>query len=251
MLRTLLIFCVALLGVTQAADKPLRLGTLDVAPYGYLTTKGRPDGAFFLLGNRIGEVAGVPTRNTLLPTARLYAMLERKQLDLAITSVSLDTKAGMINLGRVWRFEGVVVYRPELGLTPRALAEFRPYLIGRLNHSCPVLSRQGMRVYELTDISQGLRMLQAGRLDGLCGEAGSLNAAAHSSGIDMHRFAEPFVFLSTDVSVYANPTLPADTLARLSAAIRQLNETGDTERLISKYIGISPSKPSPPLRSRR
>ncbi|MEH6459047.1 substrate-binding periplasmic protein [Chitinimonas sp. JJ19] len=234
--------------LAQAAS--LRLGTLDVTPYGYLGADKQADGAFYQLTNRVAERAGLPYQNTLYPTARLYAMLQRRQIDLAISSLKLDEQMGLIKLGTISQLEGVILYRAQLPLKPRQLEEFKPYLIGRLNGTCPLLQRKGHRLYEVSDYRQAMRMLVAGRLDGLCGELGGLSPALNAEPAVQPLLAPPFVFLTTDVFLYANPKLPATTLQQLSRATAALNSEGEPQRILKRYVASplrqrSPMEPTP------
>lgn len=221
----------------QPAAKPLRIGTLDIPPFGLRDENGRPQGAFFGLGQQIAKLAGVKADNQLLPTARLYAMLQRRQLDLTISSRSLDRDMGLLQLGQIWQFEGVIVYHRDSRLAPRELGDFAGKLVGRLKDSCPgVAKTPGVRVYDLTDYGQGLRMLVAKRLDGLCAERYGLLYAAQEEPEALFKIAEPFQFLTTPVWVYANPQLDPDQLKRLRAAVAEVQRNGEMERQMAPYL---------------
>lgn len=236
MLARLLIACLLLLPLAHA-DAPLRIGTLAIAPYGYLDASGEPDGALYRLANRIAEQAGQPYDNAVYPPARLYAMLERHRLDLAMSSRDLERDMGLVQLARIWQLEGWILYRKTLALQPAGLADFRPYTIGRLNGTCPPLQRAGVKLYTISDQAQGLRMLAAGRIDGLCGDAGSLTLALRSVPAAAPQLAPPFVFLRADVHLYANPELPAARQGLLREAALQLARSGETARLMAGYLG--------------
>lgn len=222
---------------TPTERMPIHIGTLDVAPYGFTNHAGKPSGAFVELVNRIAARADVLADNALYPTARLYALLQQRQLDLALTSMSLDQTAGYVDLGKLWRFRGVILYRKQLGLAPQKLDDFKPYLIGRLNETCRPLKRDVFRVYELSDLSQGVKMMVAGRLDGLCGEMGGIRPAlTNLSASEMSTLALPFEFLTADVRLYANPALPKQTLDKLKRAVTDIVKEGEAERIIVPYM---------------
>lgn len=220
----------------------LRMGTLGIPPYGFIDQTGKANGAFYALANRLARDSGFAYDNNIYPTARLYAMLERRQLDLAITSLSVDSTMGMIDIGTVWRVEGVILYRKQLAFSPRDVNDFKPYLIGRLSGSCPPLARAGLKLYDLRNYEQGLRMIAAGRLDGLCGEMGGLRPALKSEAQGADRLAAPFVFVSADVHIFANPSLAKSEIDRLRSTLAELNRTGEVSRIISPFVGVSLSK---------
>lgn len=236
MLRLLPLLCLLFLAPLQAAEPRLRLGVIAVPPYGYENSRGQPDGAFYQLTLRVAQQAGIPADAALYPPARLYALMQYHQLDLAISSLPLDKQMGMSNLGKLMQMEGVLLYRRQLPITPHALADFKPYLIGRLTNSCPVLQREGHRYYDLSDYKQGVRMLAAGRLDALCGDSGALGYLVRSEYGKGQSFAPPFVFLWTDVFLFANPALSADVRNKLAASVASLNREGETLRIVGRYL---------------
>ncbi|QNM95858.1 substrate-binding periplasmic protein [Chitinimonas koreensis] len=242
MLARLLIACLLLLPLAHA-DAPLRIGTLAIAPYGYLDASGEPDGALYRLANRIAEQAGQPYENALYPTARLYAMLERRRLDLAMSSRDLTKDMGLVQLARVWQLEGQILYRKALPIQPTQATDFRPYLVGRLNGTCPPLQRAGVPLYTVGDLAQGLRMLAVGRIQGLCGDAGALGQALRSEPAAAQQLAPPLVFLRADVHLYANPELPAARQNLLREAALQLARSGETARLMAGYLGADSPYP--------
>ncbi|MBV8465924.1 MAG: transporter substrate-binding domain-containing protein [Burkholderiales bacterium] len=235
MLRSLLLFFL-LFSAFAHAERVVRLGTADVAPYGLMKPDGQADGVFLQLGNLIATRAGLPHENGLYPPARLYAMLQRHELDLAISSRSLDRDIGLVNLGKVGQMEGRIVYRDTLNIDPHGLADFSPYLIGRIGATCPPLARANMRLYDLSDYDQGYRMLMAGHLDALCGDSGGLSSAIRHIVGDKPVPLKSFTFLTTDVWVYANPQLPAAERKKLHDAIEAMQAGGEIERFLAQQL---------------
>lgn len=235
-----LLACLALICLPSLAGGPLRLGTVAVAPYGMDDAHGEADGIFYQLASRIAQQAGLPFRNALYPTGRLYAMLTHREIDLAVSSRQLDRDLGLVNLGKIWQLEGIILYRASLPMAPKQIGDFKPYSIGRLPGTCPTLARSGMQLYELADFHQGLRMLAAGRVDGLCGDRNSLSyLLAHTS--DANMVTRSFTFLTSDVWVFASPTLDAATQAKLRTAADGLLKSGEAQKLIERYIPANPS----------
>ncbi|MFC4161072.1 substrate-binding periplasmic protein [Chitinimonas lacunae] len=235
--RLLFLCWLGLAALLAQAQAPLRIGTLDIPPFGLRSETGQAEGAFYGLGQRIAALAQEAPDNQLLPTARLYALLQRRQLDLAISSRSLDRDMGLIRLGQVWQFEGVIVYHKDSRLAPRQLNDFSGKQLGRLKDSCPAVARvPGVRIYELSEYGQGLRMLVAKRLDGLCAERYGLLYAARDEPEALFTMAEPFPFLTTPVWVFANPKLDPQRIERLRQAVVQVQREGEMEKQMAPYL---------------
>jgi hypothetical protein len=214
---------------------------VDVAPYGVAKANGQPDGVFLQLGNLIAMRAGLPHENGLYPPARLYAMLQRHELDLAISSRFLDRDLGLVNLGKVGQMEGQIVFRDSLKVDPHGLEDFRPYLIGRIGATCPPLARANMRLYDLSDYEQGVRMLMAGHLDAVCGESGGLAMAAQRNTAGKAMPLKSFTFLQSDVWIYANPEMPAAERQKLRDAVAAMQESGEIKRFYEQQLPRIPS----------
>ncbi|WP_374356712.1 substrate-binding periplasmic protein [Chitinimonas sp.] len=225
-----------LFSVISAMAAPLRIGSIDVAPFGLMSNEGELDGIFVQMANRVVQKANLPYTHLLYPSGRLYVMLEHHQLDLAVSSRNLDRDLGLVRLGKLWELEGVIVYRSALPLQVRKLDDLAPYLIGRLNGTCPTLAKAGMRLYSLNDYNQGLRMLAAGRLDGLCGDRASLRYSIQRSAMDLQSSTQMLTFLRTDVWLFANPALDGPTQLALRNATEDLYKSGTAQRLVERFL---------------
>ncbi|MBV8660293.1 MAG: transporter substrate-binding domain-containing protein [Burkholderiales bacterium] len=229
----LVLLLLLLLSAAVYGEPPLRVGTVSVAPYGMTDAHGQPSGAFYELLNAIIDEAGLARSHTIYPPQRLYTLIQHRKVDLVLSSRSLDHDYGMVNLGTLSKMEGVIVYRDDRP-EPRSLSDMSADLIGRLGATCPSLARAGMQLYDLSDLGQGLRMLQAGRLGGVCTETAALSMAASAAPKDMvHLHA--FVFLTSDVWLFAQPNLPPTTQAALKHAVESVTQNGTVARIMAKY----------------
>ena len=145
MYRRFFLFLVLLMHLTVRGEPTLRLGTLNVPPYGEPDAQGRPSGAYTELLNAIVNAAGLQGNQALYPPQRLYALIQHREVDLVLSSRSLDRDYGMINLGTLSKMDGVIVYRDDRA-EPRTLQDMSGDLIGRLGGTCPSLARAGMHL---------------------------------------------------------------------------------------------------------
>ncbi len=66
--RALLFFGCLLSLPVQA--RPLKIETIESAPFGYIDDQGKPAGIMYEIGNRIAEEAGMEYVNSIVPYAR-------------------------------------------------------------------------------------------------------------------------------------------------------------------------------------
>ena len=231
-LRILLLLAV-LMSLAVHAEPVLRLGTVSVAPYGMTDAHGQASGAFYELLNAIVDEAGLPHSHAIYPPQRLYTLLQHRKVDAVLSSRSLDHDYGMVNLGTLSKMEGVIVYRDDRPV-PQSLSDMSDDLIGRIGATCPSLARAGMHLYDLSELGQGLRMLQAGRLGGVCAETAALSMAAAAAPADIVHL-RAFSFLTTDVWLFVQPSLPNATQEALKRAVATVTQNGTVARIMAKY----------------
>ena len=63
-------------------SSPLRIGTMDLRPYGWKDKKGVKHGIIFEMNEEIGKRLGVPYINRILPFKRMLKLLKEGSLDI-------------------------------------------------------------------------------------------------------------------------------------------------------------------------
>jgi ABC-type amino acid transport substrate-binding protein len=69
--------------LAAATPGRLRIGTMELPPYGWIDEQGRRRGAYFELGEMIGTRAGLPYENEIMPFGRMLQSLKDGRVDLA------------------------------------------------------------------------------------------------------------------------------------------------------------------------
>ena len=77
-------FCVTASEAQQSAEQPtiLKIGTMDLPPYGWKDSQNEKHGIIYELNQEIGIRSGFSFTNNILPHNRMYQMLKRGHLDL-------------------------------------------------------------------------------------------------------------------------------------------------------------------------
>ncbi|MEA3333218.1 MAG: transporter substrate-binding domain-containing protein, partial [Pseudomonadota bacterium] len=60
----------------------LKIGTMNLPPYGWINKQGKKQGIIYELGQEIGSRSGMPFTNKMYPFKRLLLMLKNGELDL-------------------------------------------------------------------------------------------------------------------------------------------------------------------------
>lgn len=202
-----------------AQESRLHVALFDVAPYAY-----QSGGA--LRGMYVGWVqellAGLNIRADieLLPFARIPLALEQQRADITISFSTEALDQAAVALGPVLRVDSLIVtsvVRPA-----RQLADLKDAQIGRARGGCQDLAKRAdlhLRWTEVNGFENGLRMLEMGRLDGLCLTRDVLQHSLRSIGIKRSQLGPEIVVSQRTAFLYARKSLDPQIVARLQAAV--------------------------------
>ncbi|NYE61612.1 ABC-type amino acid transport substrate-binding protein [Duganella sp. 1224] len=220
-------------GLSHAAPQraPLRLTIVNLMPWAGNDARGQPVGALIDLCGQLAALAGMPITPMLVPYGRAPYMLNSggTELMLAIDTSSSSSSA----IEYVGTVDIVVLGRS--GFRYQRLDDLFGRTVGTLRHSgySPGLEAEArIRKHAFDSYDQGLRMLQAGRLDAVMGVD---NSIAHALGNAAGQFSPRYPMARGRVALYADARIGADAIAALQAACRQLRQKGAMDELLQRY----------------
>lgn len=222
-----------------AADAALYMPLLASAPYGWLDAKGQPQGLYPDVAAAMAKAAGLVIRVEVVPFARAATLVAKGSAD-ATLMFSNSLTAGKVNEAlTVFYATQVVLLRPGLALVERS--GLAPLRLGRINSGCKELSEDTRVAWHFQDLNtqeSGVRMLDAGRLDGFCTTTEALAYALGSLGLQT-RFdkAQVLSLASKPVWLMLSPKLSPEVAKRLEAGMRQLQGNGELARIFKARLG--------------
>lgn len=86
------------MGLSQTVKEKsslLRIGTMDLRPYGWKDSKKVKHGIIFEMNEEIGKRLGIPYENRILPFKRMLRLLNQGSIDI----ISAQAHAGALNAG--------------------------------------------------------------------------------------------------------------------------------------------------------
>lgn len=221
-------------GLATGAE-PLRCGTLDAPPW---TIVNRPmRGAGFDLITALASESGLTIDSTPLPFLRLPRDIGNGQLDLALLVRHPDVEAVGRVVGTVGRMPMGVLLRP--GLKATSAFDLTGLLVGYVRGGAYLLTQGGLNDverHELSDVSRGVEMLRAGRLDAYIGTQLAVEWYLRQQALDPRAFGGFLVLSIQPYQLYAgkNSRWHPDVEQRLTAACGQIQQQFD--RLLSPYF---------------
>lgn len=232
-----LLFVCLLVGCPHLASaERLNVVTVALPPYGYVE-QGEPVGLTYDIGDALTEEAGYKPNNRIVPLARAMSLIEAGTADIVIMFPNPDIEQAAENLGLVLEMETVVLGRADTRF--RSLRDVRGKILASVRgarYDARISKKNGMVVYPTESYSQSLKMLMAGRVDGVVGPRLGLFFAAREVGVPAQAFNEPLHLSQTRSCLFLSKrSATPEKRKRLQKALDRLRSGSDLERLKGNY----------------
>lgn len=234
LLLALTMLCIA--GPARAEREVLRIAIFNVPPYGLTTPNGQPVGLYVDVLQRVAKLAGYTPTVHVEPFARVHSDLKNNIADVTISFPTPETTDTLIPLGPVFTTDVILV--PRKPFAPHTRADIGNMRIGRLRGGCIDLAMDGSNrsFAELNNFADGIRMLAAGRIDGVCTSPVVLAYYLRQEGLSAETFGKPLVLNRRDSLLYLRPGASPDMQRRLREGLAALQRGKVLEQLIQAYL---------------
>lgn len=203
----------------QADNLSLRVALFDVVPYATLAG-GKPQGLYVdWMRDFLGGL-GIQADISVLPFARIPLAIEHDEADLTISFATEALVQIAMPVGPVLRVDSVLV--TSTARPAARLSQLQGASIGRARGGCQDLAQRadlGLKWVEVSGFDKGLRMLELGRLDGLCLTRDVLRHYLPALGIARAHLGPEIVVGHRVASLFARKALDPALVARLQAAL--------------------------------
>lgn len=218
------LFALAL--AAQAVE--LRVVLFDIPPYAAMSTDGKmPEGIYIDLAKRLGQSAGHTVRFELVPFARVGVMLENGQVDLTIGFSTARLEQLAVPVAPVRTVKSAVLLGK--GLRAARAEDLASLEIGRLRGGCKDLFEEKKVAavpYEVNGMASGVRMLAAGRIQGLCATQDAIEFVMTQERLDRSQFGNWLSLSEREAYLFAARHLPGDVRESLQRAVARLRKEG-------------------------
>lgn len=211
------------------AKAPLRLTMVNLMPWAGNGPHGQPVGALIDLCAQLATLSGVPITPMPVPYGRAPHMLTSGGADLMLI---IDTSAKGGGIDYVGTVDIVVFGRS--GFRFQRMEDLFGKTVGTLRHSgySPELEAESrIHKHAFDSYDQGVRMLQAGRLDVVLGVSDSIE---YVLGKATDQISPRYPLARGRVALYADSKIDAATIAALQTACRQLRQKRVLDELLHR-----------------
>jgi ABC-type amino acid transport substrate-binding protein len=218
--------------------KELKIGTIEVAPFGFHGVDGKSSGMMYEIGNRIAEEAGFTYTNELLPYPRTSHNLESGITDFVLRFNNDELPTIAHQVVSIVSMPSIIIGKQ--GSKFSTLSDLHGKTVGILpggKFDDKFAADAAIKKYDSKDYRQMLKMIQTDRLDAAIGSNVGLYYTAGLLKIPQDQLSEPLVLSSQDfVLHFSKKTADEKTLTSLKVAVEKLKRSGEIKKIIDKYM---------------
>jgi len=240
-LRYLLVTVLVIAGSpVNAADTPLRMAMMALAPYAYKTNEGKWKGNLFDVSQAILKEGHFAGDVRAYPVKRLTTLLKRGEADCTITAAVPYMKN---NYTKVASLNSEL----EFGVLPHKEVTIKKYdALNNITIAVPSGAKMGLpfdadeklQKVQVQDYENAMRLLSAKRVDAAAGVISSLMFSAKMAGLETMKFGTAYIFHSLPINVYCQPGTPIEAYwPKIKNAVIALQNKGVIKKIMQAYNG--------------
>jgi ABC-type amino acid transport substrate-binding protein len=222
----------------HSTAEELRIDTIQMPPFGFVTKDGQNTGLLYDISNRIAEETGLPYTNQIVPFARMVGELERGDADFSMFYRSTKNDQITIPVAALVPIKNIVI--GVKGTQFDSLESLHGKLVARVRgarYDEAFNQDDAIQKFDTIDYAQGITMLMNKRVDACIGPEIGLLFTAKQLGYAREDFGEPLVLNTKDLWVqYSKAAADDEKIAALKAAIDKLMQDGTIQALVDKYF---------------
>lgn len=213
------------------------IGTVNVAPRGFIDKEGVALGGSYEIVNKIAEEAGLSYVNHLVPFARLFRQIKQGIVDVAL--LVPNKKINEISIPLIYIRDVNFIIVGKKGSKIDDLSEMVGKKVRYLRRS--VISAQIAKSLDVHE-SEGnnyasmLEMLLAGRIDFVIGPKTNIYWTLRELNYPADKLGMPLSVKKLKMYlVYAKKTADEKVMSALIIAAEKLKKAGEIQAIINKY----------------
>ena len=227
--------------VTEAQQKTehqavLKIGTLDLPPYGWVDSLGRKQGIIYEMNQEIGIRSGLPFTNTILPINRMYKQLQRGEIDLISSQAHEAALSSGDKLGVQFNINVIVVSKK--GSEIQRIEDFRGKKL-IYHHSASYSQLDELPPQEIQRVSSYqhmLKMLYTRPFDGAVFSEPAYYYWVRHSGLTPAEFGKIITIEDNKKQwIFLRKELPEEIRQHLGKIVEDIYQSDLYEKLLIKY----------------
>ncbi len=219
-----------------AENAVLKIGTMDLPPYGWIDKQGNKQGIIYALGQEIGIRSGIPFTNEIYPFNRLLKMLKNGEIDLLSSQAHQPALDAGDKLGILFEINVIAVTKKGSGI--RKIEDFKnKFLLYHHSATYPQLKGLPREIQRVKSYRQVLDLLYTrANVDGGVFSEPAYYYWLHELGLSSKDFGR-VVLIEKDKKqwVFVRKDLPKSLRKRLQKVVESIYQENLYEQFLNKY----------------
>ncbi len=234
--KSLVFLLLLLFSLSVQAEKTLRIGTMDLPPYGWEDGSHKKHGIIYEMNEEIGKRSGLKFTNQILPFKRMFKMLKNGDLDLISSQPHKDALEAGEKL--TVQHDVSVILVPKRDLQIASINDLANKSIAHHHGaSYPALDSLNITITRVSDYREMVKQLFSNpNLS-----AGIFSAPAYyywvkKLGLSPRNFGTPIVIPNRNQQwIIVNKAMPLKLKMKIKKEIDQIYQENLFETLLKKY----------------
>ncbi|EQC51606.1 ABC transporter substrate-binding protein [Bacteriovorax sp. DB6_IX] len=231
----LLIFILLSLSVLAQDNFILKIGTMDLPPYGWEDSKGK-HGIIYELNEEIGKRSGYKYQNTILPFKRMLSLLKNGEIDLISSQAHRDSLEAGDRLAVQFEIDVIVATKKSSKIQSLKDLDKKRFVFHR-SASYRQLEGVPLNIIRVNSYEQSVKVLASNRLS----DAGVFSEPAFyywvkELGYDLSNFGKTLLLEGGKKQwIIVRKDLPLDKRIKLKEVIESLYKERLYQKKLQKY----------------
>jgi ABC-type amino acid transport substrate-binding protein len=221
----------------QTTKNVLRIGTMDLSPYGWIDKQGHKHGIVYDIGNEIAVRAGMKYTNEILPFVRMFKLMKEQKIDLLSSQAHAEAEASGNKLAICWKVNVFAISKKGSGI--QSLQDLKDKtVIYHLGSSYKQLEGLPKKILRVPNYEQALKMLYR-RSDV---DAAVISEAAYyyfmnQMGLTSNDFGKVLdVERDKDQWIFVRKGMPQATREKLKAVVDEIYREKLYDKTVQRYV---------------
>ncbi|MGF1742144.1 transporter substrate-binding domain-containing protein [Vibrio profundum] len=226
-------------GLCFAADKErVNIVLIDIAPSAY-KENGKSLGSTYDITKHIAQRAGFDYEIKIKPFPRVVLELGSGAADMSILLENSALQGKVTIVTPIYPIQSIILTNTDFPVrSPSDLDGKRVGVIRNASFHKKLPNYQTLKLYQVANYRQGIKMLRANRIDALVSVDMAIYFSLNKMSISRSEFSIPYVFDKKDILLQVSDRIATpEQLKKMRTIVAEMKANGSMEEIISRYLG--------------
>lgn len=228
-------------GLCFAENKErINIVLIDIAPSAY-KENGQFLGTTYDITKHIAQRAGFDYEIKIKPFPRVVLELGSGAADMSILLDNSALQGKVTIVTPIYPIQSIILTNLDFPVSsPSDLEGKRVGVIRNASFHKKLSNYQNLKLYQVANYRQGIKMLRANRIDALVAVDSAIYFSLNNMSIARSEFSAPYVFDKKEILLQVSDRIATpDLLTKMRAIVAEMKASGIIEETMSRHVGSS------------